>query len=137
MRPLKLIVRPLFMPSRHLLLASVLAVALVVFCYFLVAELHAGSIGMVLFGGSFFAAAVLLLRRRGEQAVHGVGGMSRGLWIWLASYAVAGASLLVLALLLMPVLGFKAFELMGTLWFPALLPLATLCAYPLVARRLR
>ena len=87
------------MPSRDLILSAALGVALIVFCYYLVAELHADLTGMVVFGGAYFAAALLLLRRRRARSVDGTGGMQRPLWIWLASYAVAGALLLVLALL--------------------------------------
>jgi hypothetical protein len=123
------------MPLRQFILAAALGVALIGFCCFLVADLHASIVGTALFGGAYFALAVFFLRRRALQ--QGASGGPRLFRVWMVSYAVAGASLMVLALLSMPLMGFKAFELLDTPWFPTALALATLCLYPFVARHLK
>jgi len=103
------------MPRRQLALIAALILG------FLALIAHAAasgvwSVGGVLalagFGVGFTAFALVLLGTRGHKPVEGHRGMPRWFWVLFASYVVGVVLCMLIAMLVLPFVGFRAFELL-------------------------
>jgi len=124
------------MSQRHVVLTSVLSIALAVFAWYLVEKRGAETGEVVGVAVLYLAAAVLLLRRFGGTDRSSKGEDPGLIQKWIAAYAIGGAALLLLLVATTPIFGFQAFEVFGTVWFPVMLVGAVVSAYPWASRML-
>ncbi len=127
------------MPRRQIALLAVLGTAFVVFVA-LAAKSEYWSVGDVLglagFGIVFVVVAFMTLVARGQQPVEGHRGMPRSFWVVFASFAAAFAIAMLLAVLAVPWVGYKGFEVLLGPDYWWVLPVLAAVAFPFVRRRL-
>lgn len=127
------------MPKSHITLLSAYAIAFIAFVVSAAGDPNWSASDVLflsVFGVLFVTIAYLALAIRGKQSVEGQYGMPRSVWIVFASFAAAFALQMLIAIVAMPLIGFKSFDyLFGSQswWITALLAAAL---YPFVRRRL-
>jgi len=127
------------MPRRQLALLAVLALAFAIFVAFTASSEYwslTDVLALAAFGVVFVIIAFILLATRGHEPVDGHRGLPRSFWVVFAWFGVAFASAMLMAVLAMPWVGFRGFQvLLGPdQWW--VLPLLAAVAYPFVRKRL-